>query len=62
MQMEVICHHGKPKGDQALFVQCTNVAQQWAQEAEKGKVHLTLETIPKEYRHHTKVFSEEESK
>jgi hypothetical protein len=38
------------------------VAQQWAQEAEKGKVHLTLKTIPKEYRHHTKVFSEEAAK
>jgi hypothetical protein len=38
------------------------VAQQWAQEAEKGKVHLTLETIPEEYRRHTKVFSEEEAK
>jgi hypothetical protein len=38
------------------------VAQQWAQEAEKGKVHLTLETIPKEYRCHTKVFSEEATK
>jgi hypothetical protein len=35
------------------------VAQQWAQEAEKGKVHLTLETILEEYRQHTKVFSEE---
>jgi hypothetical protein len=29
---------------------------------EKGKVHLTLETIPEEYRQHTKVFSEEEAK
>jgi hypothetical protein len=38
------------------------VAQQWAQEAEKGKVHLTLETIPEEYRRHTKVFLEEEAK
>ena len=28
---------------------------------DKGKIHLTLNTIPKEYQHHTKVFSEEES-
>jgi Reverse transcriptase (RNA-dependent DNA polymerase) len=28
----------------------------------EGKVHLTLETIPEEYRRHTKVFSEEEAK
>jgi hypothetical protein len=38
------------------------VAQQWAQEAEKGKVYLTLETIPEKYRRHTKVFLEEEAK
>jgi hypothetical protein len=62
MQMEAIRCHGRPKEGQALFVQWTNVAQQWAQEAEKGKVHLTLETIPEEYRQHAKVFSEEEAK
>jgi hypothetical protein len=62
MQMEAIQYHGRPKEGQALFVRQTNVAQQWAQEAEKGKVHLTLKTIPKEYRCHTKVFSEEEAK
>jgi hypothetical protein len=62
MQMEAIRSHGRPKEGQALFVRRTNVAQQWAQEAEKGKVHLTLETIPEEYRQHTKVFSEEEAK
>jgi Aspartyl protease len=50
MQMEAIQHHGRPKEGQALFVRRTNIAQQWAQEAEKGKVHLTLETIPEEYR------------
>jgi hypothetical protein len=62
MQMEAIRHHGRPKEGQALFVQRTNIAQQWAQEVEKGKVYLTLETIPEEYRQHTKVFSEEEAK
>jgi hypothetical protein len=62
MQMEAIQCHGRPKEGQALFVQQTNVAQQWVQEAEKGKVHLTLETIPEEYRRHAKVFSEEEAK
>jgi hypothetical protein len=60
--MEAIQCHGRPKEGQALFVQRTNVAQQWVQEAEKGKVHLTLETIPEEYRWHAKVFSEEEAK
>jgi hypothetical protein len=62
MQMEAIRCHGRPKEGQALFVRWTNIAQQWAQEAEKGKVHLTLETIPEEYRQHAKVFSEEEAK
>jgi hypothetical protein len=62
MQIEAIKCHGQPWKDQALFVRQTNMAQQWAQEAEKGKVHLTLETIPEEYRRHTKVFSEEEAK
>jgi hypothetical protein len=62
MQMEAIQHHGRPKEGQALFVRWTNVAQQWAQEAEKGKIHLTLEMITEEYRQHAKVFSEEESK
>jgi hypothetical protein len=38
------------------------MAQQWAQEVEKGKVHLILKTILKEYRQHTKVFLEEEAK
>jgi hypothetical protein len=50
MQMEAIRRHGRPKEGQALFVQRTNVAQQWAQEAEKGKIHLTMETIPEKYR------------
>jgi hypothetical protein len=62
MQMEAIWQQGRPKEGQALFIWQTNVAQQWAQEAEKGKVHLTLETILEEYRHHAKVFSEEEAK
>jgi Reverse transcriptase (RNA-dependent DNA polymerase) len=62
MQMEAIKCHGRPKEGQALFVRQTNVAQQWAQEAERGKVHLTLKTIPEEYRQHAKVFSEEEAK
>jgi hypothetical protein len=62
MQMEAIRTYGRPREGQALFIRWTNVAQQWAQEAEKGKVHLTLETIPEEYRQHTKVFSEEEAK
>jgi hypothetical protein len=52
MQMEAIRYHERLKEGQALFVQRTNVAQQWVQEAEKGKVHLTLKTIPKEYRCH----------
>jgi hypothetical protein len=62
MQVEAIQCHGRPKEGQALFIRRTNIAQQWAQEVEKGKVHLTLKTIPKEYRRHAKVFSEEEAK
>jgi hypothetical protein len=42
-------------------VQRTNIAQEWAQKVDQNKVHLTLDTIPKEYCRHQKVFSEEEA-
>jgi hypothetical protein len=42
-------------------VRCTNIAQEWAQKVDQNKIQLTLDTIPKEYRQHQKVFSEEEA-
>ena len=45
-----------------IYAGDTNVAQQWAQKEDKTKIHLTLDTIPKEYRRHAKVFSEEEAR
>jgi hypothetical protein len=61
MQREAIKQLGKPKEDEAIYVRRTNIAQEWAQKADKDKIHLTIDTIPKEYRRHQKVFSEEEA-
>ena len=61
MQGDTLKQCGSPKKGEALYVRRTNVAQQWAQREDKTKVHLTLDTIPKEYRRHAKVFSEEEA-
>jgi hypothetical protein len=49
MQREAIKQLGKPKEDQAIYLQRTNIAQEWAQKADKNKIHLTIDTIPKEY-------------
>jgi hypothetical protein len=62
MQREAIKQLGTPKEDEAIYVQRTNIAQEWAQKADKDKIHLTIDTIPKEYRRHQKVFSEEEAR
>jgi hypothetical protein len=61
MQREVVKQLGRPKEDEAIYVQQTNIAQEWAQKVDKDKIHLTIDTIPKEYRRHQKVFSEEEA-
>ena len=61
MQGDALRQCGSPKEGEAIYVRRTNVAQQWAQKEDKTKVHLTLDTIPKEYRRHAKVFSEEEA-
>jgi glucan-binding YG repeat protein len=58
---EAIKKLGKPKEDKAIYVRRTNIAQEWAQKADKDKIHLTIDTIPKEYRRHQKVFSKEEA-
>ena len=60
MQHEAIQQCGIPKPGDAIYVRRTNIAQKWAQDADKNKIHLTLDTIPKEYQRHEKVFSEEE--
>jgi hypothetical protein len=62
MQREAIKQLGTPKEDEAIYVRRTNIAQEWAQKADKDKIHLTIDTIPKEYRRHQKVFSEEEAR
>ena len=61
MQGDTLRQCRSPKKGKAIFVRRTNVAQQWAQKADKDKIHLTLDTIPKDYRRHAKVFSEEEA-
>jgi hypothetical protein len=61
MQREVVKQVGKPKEGEAIYIQHTNIAQEWAQKADQNKIHLTLDTIPKEYCRHQKVFSEEEA-
>ena len=62
MQGDALRQCGSPKEGEAVYVRRTNVAQQWAQKEDKTKIHLTLDTIPKEYRRHAKVFSEEEAR
>jgi hypothetical protein len=44
------------------FLRCTNLAQEWNHLEEKNCTHMMMETIPKEFRRHWKVFSEELSK
>lgn len=61
MQQEALKRCGEPKEGEAIYVRRTNIAQDWAQKADRDKIHLTLDTISKEYRCHTKVFSEEEA-
>ena len=62
MQREAVKQVGKPKEGEAIYVRRTNIAQEWAQKADQNKIHLTLDTIPKEYCKHQKVFSEEEAR
>ena len=48
------------QGDEIhMVVNKTNLAQQWAEAAHKGKETMTASTIPKQYKEYTKVFSEE---
>jgi len=44
------------------FLRHTNLAQEWNRLEEMKRTHLTMETIPKEFRHHWRVFSEQLSK
>src|ERR1700682_1264598 len=44
------------------FLRRTNLAQEWSRIEERNRTHLTMETIPKEFRRHWRVFSEELSK
>ena len=44
------------------FLRRTNLAQEWNCIEEMHKTHLTMETIPPEFKRHWKVFSKELSK
>jgi hypothetical protein len=44
------------------FLRCINLAQEWNCLEEMNHTHMMMETIPKEFRKHWKVFSEELSK
>jgi len=44
------------------FLKRTNLAQEWNCLEEMNHTHMTMETIPKEFRKHWRVFSEELSK
>jgi len=44
------------------FLRWTNLAQEWNRLEEMKRTHMTMETIPKEFRRHWRVFSEELSK
>ena len=61
MQREALKQCGEPKEGEAIYARRTNIAQDWAQKADKNRIHLTLDTIPEEYRRHTKVLSEKEA-
>ena len=61
LQRKALRKVGKPKEDEAIYM-CRNIAQEWAREANKDKKKVTMDTIPTEYKRHTKIFSKEESK
>ena len=42
-----------------MVINKTNLAQQWAEAAHKGKEVMTASTIPKQYKGYAEVFSEE---
>jgi hypothetical protein len=44
------------------FLRCTNLAQEWSRLEEMKQTHMTMETIPAEFRCHWRVFSEELAK
>jgi hypothetical protein len=44
MQREAVKQVGKSKEGEAIYVRCTNIAQEWAQKADQNKIHLTLDT------------------
>jgi hypothetical protein len=44
------------------FLRHTNLAQEWNHIEEMDRTHMTMETIPKEFRKHWRVFLEELSK
>jgi len=44
------------------FLRCTNLAQEWNCLEEMKHTHMTMETIPKEFKCHWRVFSKELSK
>ena len=59
---KMMARTGKMPDTLKAFLRCTNLAQEWNRIEEMRKTHLTMETIPPEFKQHWKVFSEELSK
>src|SRR5487761_1514341 len=59
---KAMAHTGEMPDKLVAFLKRTNLAQEWSRIEERRRTHLTMETIPPEFRRHWKVFSEELSK
>src|SRR5487761_1669859 len=59
---KALAHTGAMPDKLVVFLRHTNLAQEWSRFEEKKRTHLSMETIPPEFRRHWKVFSEELSK
>ena len=53
------CEVGRLAPEEEIWVQCTMMAQQWAQEAQRDN---DIPTLPPEYAQHQQVFNEEKAK
>jgi hypothetical protein len=53
---------GKLPARLVAFLRRTNLAQEWSRLEEMKRTHMTMETIPAEFRRHWRVFSEELAK
>ena len=60
IQRKALKQMGLPKKGEAVYMK-QSIAQDCAREAAKKQIHLTEQSIPKEYKRHAKVFSKTES-